>query len=254
MLKTRVIPTLLWKNQGLVKGVKFDSSRRVGSVLPAIKVYNMRAVDELILLDITATGEGRDPDYESISEFCAECFVPLTVGGGAQNLDQIAGLLAAGADKVAINSALYSDPGLIDRASSRFGAQCVVVSLDARRHADGRLECFSHNGTRPTGHGPAEWAREAESRGAGEILITSIDRDGTMTGYDLELVREVTSAVRIPVIASGGAGNYLHLAQALEVGGASAVAAASIFHFTEQTPLEAKKFLQSRGHPVRRSD
>jgi len=251
MLKTRVIPTLLWKDLGLVKGIGFDSWRRVGTVLPSIKVYNTREVDELILVDITATGEAREPDYDSVEEFCAECFVPLTVGGGISSMDHITRLLRAGADKVSINSAAYSRPTLVQEASARFGAQCIVASIDARRMPDGSLECHSHRGSRPERRHPADWAVELEKLGAGEILITSIDRDGTMLGYDLELIQELTAVVTIPVIASGGAGNYNHMLHAVRDAGASAVAAASIFHFTEQTPLEAKKHLDAHGIPVR---
>lgn len=253
MLKVRVIPTLLWKDFGLVKGVGFDSWRRVGTVLPAIKVYNTREVDELILVDITATGEEREPDYESVAEFSAECFVPLTVGGGIRTLEHIKRLLQAGADKVSINSAAYDDPALITEASNRFGAQCIVVSIDVRGMPNGRHECFSHSGTIPTGRLPADWAREVEKLGAGEILLTSIERDGTMQGYDVELTRQVAGQVRIPVIASGGAGEPEHMASVIRTGGASAVAAASLFHFTQLTPLEVKQFLADQGVPVRSS-
>jgi len=251
MLKTRIIPTLLWKDVGLVKGMKFDSWRRVGTVLPAIKVYNTREVDELILVDITATREGNDPDYDSIADFTAECFVPLTVGGGVKNLQQIKKLLRAGADKIAINSAAYSDPNLIQQAANLFGKQCVVVSIDARQLAEGQYECYSHSGTQATGQQPHIWAKTVAALGAGEILLTSIDHDGTMQGYDLELIRQVAASVNIPVIASGGAGNYEDMYQAI-VARASAVAAASIFHFTEQTPLAAKKYLENKGVPTRR--
>lgn len=251
MLKTRIIPTLLWKDFGLVKGIGFDSWRRVGTVLPAIKVYNTREVDELILVDITATAEEREPDYESVAEFSAECFVPLTVGGGIRSMEHITQLLRAGADKVSINSAAYEHPELIQAASARFGAQCIVASIDARRMPDGSLQCHSHSSAKPVGRHPAAWAAELEQLGAGEILITSIERDGTMQGYDLNLIREVAAAVKIPVIASGGAGSYEHMLQAVREGGASAVAAASIFHFTQQTPLEAKNHLAAHGVPVR---
>lgn len=251
MLKVRVIPTLLWKDFGLVKGVGFDSWRRVGTVMPAIKVYNMRDVDELILLDIVATEEGREPDYTSVAELSAECFVPLTVGGGVANIDIIRNLLVAGADKVAINSSAYAEPGLIREATGRFGSQCVVAGVDFRRHPDGRYECFSHCGAVPTGWEPIAWSKELERLGAGEILLTSIDRDGTMQGYDLELTARVVSSVSVPVIASGGAGDYGHLFDAVQVAGVSAVAAASIFHFTEQTPAAAKQFLAEKGLPVR---
>jgi cyclase len=251
MLKTRIIPTLLWKDVGLVKGMKFDSWRRVGTVLPAIKVYNTREVDELILVDITATREGNEPDYDSIVDFTAECFVPLTVGGGVKNLQQIKKLLRAGADKVAINSAAYQDPDLIQNAANLFGKQCVVVSIDARQLATGHYECYSHAGTQATGKAPDEWAKTVEALGTGEILLTSIDRDGTMQGYDLELIHRVTESVNIPVIASGGAGSYDDMYQAI-VARAAAVAAASIFHFTEQTPLEAKKYLENKGVATRK--
>ena len=252
MLKIRVIPTLLWKNLGLVKGVSFHSWRRVGTVLPAIKVYNTREVDELILLDISATLDEREPDYESVEEFSAECFVPLTVGGGIRDLDQIKRLLWAGADKVTINTAAFDDPGLVHESARRFGSQCIVAAIDFRRLSDGRYECYSHCGSKPTGRSPLDWAVEVEALGAGEILLTSIERDGTMEGYDLELTRLVSEKVRIPVIASGGAGNYQHLYEAIVEGKASAIAAASMFHFTQQTPLEAKHYLASKGVPVRR--
>ncbi|MBC7858365.1 MAG: imidazole glycerol phosphate synthase subunit HisF [Burkholderiaceae bacterium] len=251
MLKVRVIPTLLWKNFGLVKGRGFDSWRRVGPVTPAIKVYNTREVDELVLLDITATGLGGEPNYESIEDFSGDCFVPLTIGGGITDIVQIQRLLRVGADKVSINSAAYADPGIIDQAANRFGSQCVVASIDARRQDDGSYRCFSHCGTVATDKRPADWARELMQRGAGEILITSIDLDGTMQGYDLALIEQVARAVSLPVIASGGAGNYEHMRQAVQEGGASAVAAASIFTFTEQTPAEAKQYLAAAGIPTR---
>ena len=251
MLKTRVIPTLLWKGPGLVKGVAFDSWRRIGTLLPAVKVYNTREVDELVLVDISATREGREPDYESLSEISAECFVPLTVGGGVNRLDIIRKLLLAGADKVVINSAAYTEPRLVTEASQRYGSQCIVVGIDAKKISDGRYQCFSHSGTKAVGQEPAEWAERMAAEGAGEILLTSIEKDGTMEGYDVELVRQVSSRVQIPVIASGGAGGYKDMEEVLRIGGASAVAAASIFHFTEQTPLEAKEYLQEKGIHVR---
>lgn len=253
MLKVRIIPTLLWKSFGLVKGIGFDSWRRVGPVLPAVKVYNARDVDELILVDITATREATEPDFDSVHDFADECFVPLTVGGGITNIVQIQHLLRAGADKISLNSAAYANPQLVNDAAQRYGAQCVVASIDARRLDDGSYRCFSHSGTLATGRRPEEWAKELEDRGAGEILVTSIDRDGTMQGYDLELIERVVHAVNLPVIASGGAGNYEHMRQAIQDAGASAAAAASIFHFTEQTPAEAKKALAAAGIPVRQN-
>lgn len=250
MLKVRVIPTLLWKNFGLVKGVGFDSWRRVGPVLPAIKVYNQREVDELVLVDITLHDSGDDPDFESLADFGQDCFVPLTVGGGITNIEQVRRLLRAGADKVSVNTAAYANPGLVSEIAGRFGVQCVVASIDARAE-EGGWRSYSNAGAKPTGRDVVAWARELEDRGAGEILITSIERDGTMEGYDLSLVEAVASAVKIPVIASGGAGNYQHMADAVLQAGASAVAAASIFHFTEQTPAGAKAALAAAGIPVR---
>ena len=250
MLKVRVIPTLLWKDVGLVKGVSFDSWRRVGPVLPAIKVYNARDVDELILLDITASLEHRGPDTQSVADFAAECSVPFTVGGGIRTADHISNLLRAGADKVALNTALYEAPWVVDEAARRYGSQCVVASIDARRSGPGGYTCVSRAGSVDAGRDPLDVAREAVDRGAGEILITSVDRDGTMTGYDIDLLR-CLSALPVPVIASGGAGTYADLIAAVRAGGASAVAAASMFHFTEQTPAGAKAALHEAGVPVR---
>lgn len=254
MLKIRVIPTLLMKDAGLVKGVGFNSWRGIGSVLPAIKVYNTREVDELIIMDITATNAQREPDYESISDYSSECFVPLTVGGGISNIEQIKQLLRVGADKVSINTAAYYQPDLIREAAIHFGSQCIVASIDASRNDNGTYDCYSHAGTKSTGKEAVEWAQQLEQLGAGEILITSINRDGCMEGYDLELIQLVAGCVNIPVIASGGAGNYKHFQEAIQIGKASAVAAASMFHFTEQTPKEAKKFMTSIGIPVRNSN
>ncbi|HBR94199.1 MAG TPA: imidazole glycerol phosphate synthase subunit HisF [Opitutae bacterium] len=253
MLKTRIIPTLLWKDFGLVKGEAFDSWRRVGAVLPAIRVYNRRDVDELILVDITATPEGNEPDYVSVQDFALDCMVPLTVGGGIRNIDQIRQLLSAGADKVSINTAAYDHPELITEASDRFGVQCIVSSIDVKRHEDGHLSCHSHSGQTDRGLDPVEWAKKCVELGAGEILLTSVDRDGMMNGYDIDLVKQVSSAVNIPVIASGGAGNYQHLIEAVKDGGASAVALASIFHFTEATPAEARSAMKEAGIPVRKT-
>lgn len=251
MLKVRVIPTLLWKDVGLVKGVGFDSWRRVGPVLPAIKVYNNRDVDELVLVDITASRLQTSPDCDSVRDFSEECFVPFTIGGGITAIDQIRLLLRAGADKVAINTAAYDNPHLVAEASNRFGAQCIVASIDARRLDDGRYECYSHAGTVATGRDPLEWAKMLTDHGAGEILITSIERDGSMQGYDLRLIARIAHGVTLPVIASGGAGTYEHMRQAIQEAGASAVAAAAMFHYTQQTPAEAKQYLAAAGVPVR---
>lgn len=249
MLKVRVIPTLLWKQLGLVKGKRFDSWRRVGTVLPAVRVYNTREVDELIVVDITASQTQSDPDYNEVQNFSGDCFVPLTVGGGIRSIEQIQKLLRAGADKVSINSSLYDNPKLLKEASEKFGRQCLIVSVDGKRH-DNNHVCFSLSGKERKKQDVTSWCRQLEDLGAGEILLTSIDQDGTMEGYDLDMICKVSNAVSIPVIASGGAGEYLHMYQAIEAG-ASAVAAAAMFHYTEKTPLEAKKYLAQKGVPVR---
>lgn len=253
MLKVRVIPTLLWKQFGLVKGVGFNSWRRVGPILPAIKVYNQREVDELILVDIMGHEPDDDPDFESIGELGGDCFVPLTVGGGITRVNQVQRLLRAGADKICVNTAAFSTPRLIDEIAKRHGVQCVVASIDVRKLERGSWTCFSNAGQTNTGRDVVMWAKELESRGAGEILLTSIERDGTMQGYDLQLIAAVTQVVSIPVIAAGGAGNYQHMIDAVLQSGASAVAAASIFHFTDQTPAEAKNAMEAAGIPVRKA-
>jgi imidazole glycerol-phosphate synthase subunit HisF len=250
LLKTRIIPTLLFKRVGLVKGVRFDSWRRVGPALQSIRVYNLREVDELIFLDIAATVDGQRPDFQQIDELADHCFMPMTVGGGVKSLADIRELLARGADKVSINTAALETPELIRDAAKEFGAQCVVVAIDAKRE-NGQLEVMTHCGRVATGRDPIEWAKQAETFGAGEILLTSVDRDGTMQGYDIDLVRDVAGAVSIPVIASGGCGEYRHMAEVLRLSRAAALGAASIFHFTEQTPREAKKYLAERGFSVR---
>ncbi|MBS3918877.1 MAG: glycosyl amidation-associated protein WbuZ [Deltaproteobacteria bacterium] len=251
MIKTRIIPILLYKNFTLVKGVRFDSWRRVGSLLQAIKVYRLREVDELIFLDISATQEGRSPDFRLVDDFADECLMPLTVGGGVRKVEDVKTLLRCGADKVAINSAAFEEPEMIREAARKFGSQCIVISIDFKRSADGKHEVFIHSGTKPTGKEPILFAKEVEQLGAGEILLTSIDRDGTMEGYDTELIQAVADAVSIPVIASGGAGSYDHMLEVLVKGKASAVAAASIYHFTQMTPLETKHFLREKGIQVR---
>ena len=250
MLKTRVMPTLLFKDIGLVKGVRFASDRRVGSALQSMKIYNLREVDELVFFDVTAAHDGRPPDFAQVDELADECFMPMTVGGGISRLEHIRGLLAVGADKVSINSASFENPNLIAEGARMFGRQCIVAAIDVRREGGG-WRVYSHCGSRPTERDPVDWAREVDSLGAGEILLTSIDRDGTMEGYDCEITRRVSEAVSIPVIASGGAGGYNHMAEVLREGCASAIAAASIFHFTHQTPLEAKAFLKNEGFNVR---
>jgi len=251
MLKHRVMPTLLFKEVGLVKGVGYDSWRRVGPAMQTVKVYNMRQVDELIFLDIAATPSGARPDFHQIDELADECFMPMTVGGGVSSVEDIRELLWVGADKVAINTAAVEDKDLISKGAEQFGNQCITVSIDFCRHGDGSAEVMTHCGRQQTGLDPVSWAREAEARGAGEILLGSVERDGTMQGYDVEMIRTVSDAVGIPVIASGGAGTFAHMAEALERGGADAVAAASMFHFTELTPKDAKRYLAEHGLQVR---
>jgi cyclase len=219
--------------------------------MQTVKVFNMREVDELVLLDITATRDKRGPDLEMVDELADECFMPLTVGGGVRTIDDVRDLLVVGADKVAMNTAALENPGLVQEVASRFGSQCVVVSIDAKRTPTGSYRVFTHAGTRDTGLDPVEVAREMERAGAGEIILTSVDRDGVMDGYDVELIRRVADAVRVPVVASGGAGTYQHMADAVGEGHASAVAAASMFLFTEQTPLGAKRYLAEAGYCVR---
>ena len=250
VLKVRVIPTLLWKDVGLVKGVGFDSWRRVGPIVPAVRVYTARDVDELAVLDVTATIENREPDLDLVEEVAAHASVPLSFGGGITSPEQVARIIEAGADKVIINSALYSDIALVERCADRFGAQCVVAGIDFRR-LEGGIRCYSRSGTIATTHDPVSWARTVESAGAGEILLTSINRDGAMIGLDIEVIRSVVEAVGIPVIASGGAASSADLVAAVKSGGASAVAAASVFHFTELTPQQVKDHLAQEGIPVR---
>lgn len=245
MLKTRVIPVLLHKNMGLVKGVGFKADRRTGSAIQTIRLYNMRQVDEIILLDVAATPEWRGPDFAAIGEITKDCLTPLTVGGGVRDLDDIRQLLLAGADKVAITTAALKSPHLIHDAAKRFGSQCIVVGIDVRNG-----EVFGHCGAYGSLEDPAHWASRAEAMGAGEILLNSIDRDGTMQGYDLDLIKAVSGAVSIPVIACGGAGSYKDFDLALKAG-AHAVAAGAMFHFTEQTPQGAKRYLADQGFAVR---
>lgn len=251
MVKTRIIPTLLYKDYTLVKGVRFDSWRRVGSLMQAVKVYNLRQVDELIFLDITATLRGSPPDFDLVDDFADDCFMPLSVGGGIRSVEDIRRLLQCGADKIVINSAAHITPEIISEAAGKFGSQCIVVSIDAKKLENGKYEVFINSGTRATGKDPVFFAKKVEALGAGEILLTAIDRDGVMDGYDIKLTKEVAEVVSIPVVASGGAGNYEHMLEVITEGRVSAIAAASIFHFTQMTPLEAKRFLKENNINVR---
>jgi cyclase len=250
VLKKRIIPTLLYRDYGLVKGLRFDSQRHIGSPMQSIKVYEMRGVDELIFVDVAATVAGRGPDFALVDDLADDCFMPLTVGGGVRSVDDVRRLLQVGADKVSIGTSLVTNGSVVDEAVGRFGSQCIVASIDFRRSEGRRPEVWIKSGTEPAAVEPVELAREVEARGAGEILLTSIDRDGTMQGYDLEVLDDVCHAVSVPVICSGGAGSFADMVEALRVG-ASAVAAAAMFHFTEQTPMEAKHHLQAAGFPAR---
>lgn len=252
MLKRRIIPVLLMRDGALVKGVGFESWRGIGGAMQGVKVFNARDVDELVILDIGATPQGVEPDWATLEDLTRECFVPLTIGGGVRTVAHFERLLAIGADKVALNTAAFADDGLIEEAARRYGVQCVVASVDVRRDADGQAYCVSHCGGRAVQQDPVTWACTLERRGAGEILLTRVELDGAMNGYDLDLIASVSSAVSVPVIAAGGAGKFEHMAQALDAG-ASAVAAASIFQFTQATPAQAKAHLALAGHPVRRS-
>ena len=245
MLKRRVIPTLLLSGPGLVKGKQFNSWRRIGPLLQAVRVYESRQVDELILLDIAATPEGRGPDFRAIEDAAGELFAPLTVGGGVRTIEDIRQLLRCGADKVAICTAALERPEFIDEASDKFGAQAIVVAIDTK---GGRV--WSRCARVQHDVGPAEWAKDVVYRGAGEILLNAVDRDGVFDGYDIRTIERVSGVVSVPVIASGGCGTYEHMAEALNAG-ASAVAAASIFHFTDATPAGARRYLRSQGFPVR---
>ncbi|WP_031551248.1 imidazole glycerol phosphate synthase subunit HisF [Parvularcula oceani] len=250
-LKARIIPCLDVANGRVVKGVNFVDLRDAGDPVEAAAAYSDAGADEICFLDITASHEGRDTLLDMVTRTAERAFCPLTVGGGVRSVEGLHALLAAGADKVAINSAAVRDPALITAAARDAGNQCVVVAIDAKRVEEGRWEIFTHGGRTPTGIDAVEFAREAADRGAGEILLTSMDRDGVRSGYDLALTRAVVDAVSVPVIASGGVGTLDHLAEGVLQGGASAVLAASIFHFGDHTLDEAKRHMAQRGIPVR---
>jgi cyclase len=252
VVKTRLIPTLLLKEGRMVKTIQFDQLRDVGHPVKAAKVYDAQGVDELIFLDITASHEERRTLFDIIRQVTEESFMPFTAGGGLRTVEDIRELLNAGADKVALNTAAVRRPNFINEAARLFGNQCIVVSIDARKTGYKRYEVFINGGKEPTGLDPATWAREAVERGAGEILITSIDREGTMQGYDLDLVKLVVDAVPVPVIANGGAGTPQDFVDAIVQAGAHAVAAASIFHFTDQSPIKARAHMKRAGLNVRR--
>jgi imidazole glycerol-phosphate synthase subunit HisF len=252
MLKIRLIPCLDVKDGRVVKGVKFVDLRDAGDPVEQARIYDREGADELCFLDITASSDNRDTLYDVVRATAEQCFMPLTVGGGVRATEDIRKLLRAGADKVSINTAAVARPELVREAAEMFGSQCVVVAIDAKAAAPGRFEVFTHGGRRATGLDAIAWARRMVELGAGEILLTSMDRDGTRDGYDLELTRAVSEAVRLPVIASGGAGSIEHLYQAVSLGGAEAALAASIFHFGEISIADVKEYLAGRRVEVRR--
>ncbi len=265
MLAKRIIPCLDVTGGRVVKGVNFVALRDAGDPVEIAARYNDQGADELTFLDITATSDGRDLILHIIEAVASQVFIPLTVGGGVRTVDDVRRLLNAGADKTSFNSAAIANPQVIDDASAKYGAQCIVVAIDAKRRGDADRQrsapggsvagpgwdVYSHGGRHNTGRDAVAWAREMVARGAGEILLTSMDRDGTRAGFDLELTRAVSDAVEVPVIASGGVGTLEHLADGIQIGGADAVLAASIFHYGEFTVRQAKQCMQARGIPVR---
>lgn len=251
MLAKRIIPCLDVTAGRVVKGVNFVALRDAGDPVEIAKRYDEQGADELTFLDITASSDDRDIILHIVERVAEQVFIPLTVGGGVRSVSDVRRLLNAGADKVSMNSAAVNDPSLVAEASGKVGNQCIVVAIDAKQTGPERWEVFTHGGRRPTGLGVVDWARRVESLGAGEILLTSMDRDGTRNGFDLALTRAVADSVGIPVIASGGVGSLAHLADGVQQGHADAVLAASIFHYGEHTVREAKEFMRQRGIEVR---
>ena len=251
MLKNRIIPCLDVKNGRVVKGINFVELKDAGDPVEQAKIYSEGGADEICFLDITASNENRDTILDVVKKTSQECFVPLTVGGGVRNIVDISNLLKSGADKVSINTAAVNNKNIIKDSAENFGSQCIVIAIDAKKITKKKWEVFTHGGRKATGLDVLNYAKEVEELGAGEILLTSMDRDGTKKGYDLELTELVSNSVNIPVIASGGVGKLDHLYDGLKKGKASAVLAASIFHFGEFSINDAKKYLDSKGIPVR---
>jgi imidazole glycerol-phosphate synthase subunit HisF len=250
MLKNRIIPCLDVKNGRVVKGINFVDLKDAGDPVEQAKIYSDNGADEICFLDITASNENRDTIYEIVKETSKRCFVPLTVGGGVRSVDDINKLLNCGADKVSINTAAVQNPNVVVDSSKKFGSQCIVVAIDAKKNNES-WEIFTHGGRNSTGIDAIDFAILMEKNGAGELLVTSMDRDGTQIGYDIDLMSSISSSVNIPVIASGGVGNLDHLVEGIKTGKASAVLAASIFHYGKYSIKEAKEYLDSKGIPVR---
>ena len=251
MAKVRIIPCLDVENGRVVKGVNFVDLADAGDPVAQAQLYYEGGADEICFLDITASHEKRKAILEVVKKTTKNCFIPITVGGGVSSLEDINSLLLSGADKVSINTAAVKDINFIKEASRKFGAQCIVVAVDAKKISEKKWEVFTHGGRNSTGIDAIEYAKKAQNHGAGEILLTSMDKDGTKSGYDLELLKKITSSLSIPVIASGGVGNLDHLYEGVKEGGASALLAASIFHFGELSIKEVKDYLNSKGIPVR---
>tara|TARA_Y100000590_G_scaffold119324_1_gene136623 strand:- start:151 stop:909 length:759 start_codon:yes stop_codon:yes gene_type:complete len=251
MLKKRIIPCLDINNGRVVKGINFINLIDAGDPAEQAKIYNDQGADEICFLDISASHENRKTILEVVKKTTEKCFVPLTVGGGVRTVEDINNLLLAGADKVSINTAAVTNGNLIKESAQRFGSQCTVVAVDAKKINNDKWEVFTHGGRKPTGKDVLKFVQKMEAFGAGEILLTSMDRDGTKKGYDLDLTKKVSNLVNIPVVASGGVGSLEHLHQGFKIGKASAVLAASIFHFGEYSIQDAKKYLDSKGIPVR---
>ena len=250
MLKNRIIPCLDVKNGRVVKGINFVGLKDAGDPVEQAKIYSDGGADEICFLDITASNENRDTIFDVVRETSKKCFVPLTVGGGVRSVEDINKLLNCGADKVSINTAAVQNPDVVEQSSKKFGSQCIVVAIDAKKNND-RWEIYTHGGRNSTGIDAIEFASNMEKRGAGELLITSMDRDGTQIGYDIDLMSTISSRVNIPIIASGGVGELEHLVDGIKLGKASAVLAASIFHYGKYSIKEAKEYLVSKGIPVR---
>lgn len=251
MLAKRIIPCLDVRDGRVVKGVNFVNIRDAGDPVELATYYSQQGADEIVFLDITATSDARDTVADVVERTAAQVFVPLTVGGGIRTLEDFQRLLRAGADKISVNSAAVKDPTLISRAAERFGSQCVVVAIDARRREDGTFEVYTAGGRNPTGIDAVEWAKECERLGAGELLVTSMDTDGTKSGFDVEMLKAVTDVVSIPVIASGGCGSLEHFAQMFQQTGCDAALAASLFHFGELTVPQVKEYLRGQKIPAR---